>query len=78
MTTQDRSKIVVIKKYVVASDAYVDGTLLGEAGIDYAIEGETGSTMLPYIQNQVWLAVNAHDVQRALQIVPGSSVEEEK
>lgn len=73
---EDTTKVVVIKRYNNPSEAYIDAGLLEANGIDCGVDGSTASSMLPYLQVPVSLVVNQKDVAAALELVPGSAVEE--
>lgn len=74
----DRSRLVVIKRYTTPSEAWLDAELLRSRGIACEVDGTTGGGVLPFIQGQVSLIVPRGATEEAVRIVPGAAWPEEE
>lgn len=70
--TTDRSRLVVIKRYTIPSEAWMDAELLRSHGIECTVDGAIGGSVLPFIPGQVSLVVAAVDAGVAIRLVPGA------
>ncbi|WP_300728686.1 hypothetical protein [uncultured Rikenella sp.] len=73
----DRSRLVVIKRYTNPEEAWLDADLLRSRGIECEVDGATGGGVLPFIQGQVSLIVPRTMASEAVRIVPGAAWQEE-
>lgn len=74
----DRSRLVVIKRYTTPQEAWLDADLLRSRGIECEVDGATGGSVLPFIQGQVSLIVPRAAASEAVRIVPGAAWQEEE
>lgn len=72
-TGKDTSRIVTIKRYSSPVEAYLDAELLMSEGIECSVNGV--EDQLPISPGRISLTVQERDAERAVAIVPGSSVE---